>query len=189
MARLQGIPAADVRRFRTGRPCLDCAHTGGDGPLAVFELLHDEHDVARWLAVVLDVDAVVPDGRTRDEAVAVRRAIWSAAGDLVAGRPVAAADRAAINAAAAWPPPVPVLAAGGAAAVAGPVTTTQALSALARDAVDLFGGPLAGRIRVCAADDCGLLFVDQSRPGARRWCSMQRCGNLAKVRRHRSPEP
>jgi predicted RNA-binding Zn ribbon-like protein len=155
----------------------------------VFELLHDRDDVARWLAVVLDVDAVSPDERSRDEAVALRRAIWAGAGRLMAGSPVAAADRQVINAAAAWPPPVPVLAAGDRAGVAGPVTTTQALSALARDAVDLFAGPLAGRIRVCSADDCGLLFVDQSRPGTRRWCSMQRCGNLAKVRRHRSREP
>ena len=33
-----------------------------------------------------------------------------------------------------------------------------------------------------------LLFVDQSRPGSRRWCSMQRCGNLAKVRSYRDRE-
>ncbi|MFG3617196.1 CGNR zinc finger domain-containing protein [Nocardia sp. NPDC047654] len=46
-------------------------------------------------------------------------------------------------------------------------------------------GPLSGRIRVCAADDCGLLFVDASRPGRRRWCSMDRCGNLSEVRRYR----
>jgi predicted RNA-binding Zn ribbon-like protein len=38
---------------------------------------------------------------------------------------------------------------------------------------------------VCAAEDCAFLFVDASRPGTRRWCSMQRCGNLAKIRTHR----
>nr|WP_312856528.1 CGNR zinc finger domain-containing protein [Phytoactinopolyspora halotolerans] len=31
----------------------------------------------------------------------------------------------------------------------------------------------------------GQFLVDTSRPGKRRWCSMQRCGNLAKVRGHR----
>ena len=56
---------------------------------------------------------------------------------------------------------------------------------LARDAVDLFGGPLAHRIRICAADNRGLLFVDASQPGKRRWCSMERCGNRAKIRTHR----
>src|SRR5947208_764688 len=57
---------------------------------------------------------------------------------------------------------------------------------LPADDVDLFGGRYAHRIRVCAAEDCGLLFVDASRPGRRRWCSMERCGNLAKVRGHRA---
>jgi predicted RNA-binding Zn ribbon-like protein len=55
----------------------------------------------------------------------------------------------------------------------------------ARDAVDLFSGPLARRIRACAAPDCGLLYVDQSRTGSRHWCSMQRCGTRARVRTHR----
>jgi predicted RNA-binding Zn ribbon-like protein len=74
---------------------------------------------------------------------------------------------------------------GGGTTVVAP-TAPAALATLARDAVDLFGGPLAGRIRVCSADDCGLLFVDTSRPGQRRWCSMERCGNRAKVREHRA---
>ncbi|MFE7743242.1 CGNR zinc finger domain-containing protein [Nocardia sp. NPDC057455] len=43
-------------------------------------------------------------------------------------------------------------------------------------------------MRVRAAGDCGLLFVDASRPGRRRWCSMDRCGNLSKVRRYRGQE-
>ena len=30
------------------------------------------------------------------------------------------------------------------------------------------------------------LFHDVSRSGARRWCSMQRCGNRHKVRQHRA---
>jgi predicted RNA-binding Zn ribbon-like protein len=64
-------------------------------------------------------------------------------------------------------------------------SATAGLSALARDAIDLLTGPLGHRIRVCAAEGCELLFVDASRPGTRRWCSMQRCGNLTKVRTHR----
>lgn len=45
------------------------------------------------------------------------------------------------------------------------------------------------RLRQCAAGGCGLWFLDTSRNGRRRWCSMARCGNRAKVaahfRRHR----
>ncbi|WP_327121301.1 CGNR zinc finger domain-containing protein [Nocardia sp. NBC_01730] len=43
-------------------------------------------------------------------------------------------------------------------------------------------------MRFCAADDCCLLFVDASRPDRRRWCSMDRCGNLGKVRRYRGQD-
>lgn len=42
------------------------------------------------------------------------------------------------------------------------------------------------RIKKCAADDCGVLFVDHSRAGARRWCSMADCGNRYKVQAFRS---
>jgi predicted RNA-binding Zn ribbon-like protein len=82
-------------------------------------------------------------------------------------------------------PPVPLLEASGNAAVRRPLVAAQVLSLLARDAVDLFARPLANRIRVCAAPDCGLLYLDQSRSGTRQWCSVQRCGTRAKVRAHR----
>ncbi|TIU06903.1 MAG: CGNR zinc finger domain-containing protein, partial [Mesorhizobium sp.] len=32
---------------------------------------------------------------------------------------------------------------------------------------------------------CGWLFLDTSRGGKRRWCSMRTCGNREKVSRHR----
>jgi len=41
-----------------------------------------------------------------------------------------------------------------------------------------------GRLRECSARDCSRLFIDGSRNGSRRWCSMQGCGNRAKARRH-----
>lgn len=37
------------------------------------------------------------------------------------------------------------------------------------------------RIRTCAADDCSLVFLDTSRAGRRRWCSMATCGTRAKL--------
>ena len=60
------------------------------------------------------------------------------------------------------------------------------LSMVAREAVALFDAEHSERIRECAADDCALVFYDESRSNNRRWCSMQRCGNRAKVRKHRS---
>ena len=40
-------------------------------------------------------------------------------------------------------------------------------------------------IRVCANTPCDWLFLDTSRNRQRRWCQMQTCGNLSKVRRFR----
>jgi predicted RNA-binding Zn ribbon-like protein len=42
------------------------------------------------------------------------------------------------------------------------------------------------RIRRCAHVDCVLWFLDTSRNGTRRWCSMAACGNRAKAQRHYS---
>jgi predicted RNA-binding Zn ribbon-like protein len=189
MARLQGLSPSDARRFRTGRACLDFCHTGGDGPLARFELLHDADSLAQWLGVILETDGIVSGRDGPDGVAAARRlrgAIWAAAHDVIAGRRIQDTCRRIINATAEREPCIPRLGSDGVAGLAPPVTVDRLLSTLARDAIDLFGGPLAGRIRACEAADCQLLFVDQSRPGGRRWCSMQRCGNLAKVRRHRS---
>ncbi|MBE2315827.1 CGNR zinc finger domain-containing protein [Solirubrobacter sp. CPCC 204708] len=40
------------------------------------------------------------------------------------------------------------------------------------------------RVRPCANDECVLWFLDTSRPGTRRWCSMAACGNRDKAMRH-----
>jgi predicted RNA-binding Zn ribbon-like protein len=45
--------------------------------------------------------------------------------------------------------------------------------------------PRLGRIRSCAASDCGWWFVDDTKNHSRRWCDMKICGNREKVRRFR----
>ena len=44
------------------------------------------------------------------------------------------------------------------------------------------------RLRRCAAPDCGAWFLDTSKGGRRKWCSMATCGNRAKASRHRRRE-
>ena len=67
------------------------------------------------------------------------------------------------------------------------------LVTLAREAVQLFGSDAAKLIRQCESRSCTLYFVDTSRRGDRRWCSMSACGNKAKVsefrRRSRETRP
>ena len=58
------------------------------------------------------------------------------------------------------------------------------LRPIARSAADLLTSERLGRIRECDGRTCTWLFLDQSRNRSRRWCSMETCGNRAKVRRH-----
>jgi predicted RNA-binding Zn ribbon-like protein len=52
------------------------------------------------------------------------------------------------------------------------------------DATALLASAEIGRVKVCGADVCGWLFLDESRNRSRRWCSMEDCGNREKARRH-----
>lgn len=44
--------------------------------------------------------------------------------------------------------------------------------------------PEGSRIRPCAAADCQHFLIDTSRANARKWHSMELCGNREKARRH-----
>jgi predicted RNA-binding Zn ribbon-like protein len=52
-----------------------------------------------------------------------------------------------------------------------------------RSAAELLTSERLGRVKVCPGEGCGWLFLDSSRNGSRRWCSMENCGNRAKARR------
>jgi predicted RNA-binding Zn ribbon-like protein len=171
--------------FDAGALCLDFAHTGGEGRYAVFESLHEPRDLGEWLAQppLAAVMTVPVTAAELTAAKALRQAIWEAAHARAARRPLPAEAVMTINRAAAAAPLVPQLTSDGTAAGwAPPVRATQALSTLAAEMIELLSGPLSERIRECASDNCPLVFVDKSRPGARRWCAMERCGNRHKLR-------
>jgi predicted RNA-binding Zn ribbon-like protein len=52
-------------------------------------------------------------------------------------------------------------------------------------AAELLTSEDLARVRKCAAEDCGWMFIDTSRNHRRQWCDMQDCGNRAKVKRFR----
>lgn len=56
---------------------------------------------------------------------------------------------------------------------------------VARAASLLLTSPRLERVRECAGEACGWVFMDLSRNGSRRWCDMADCGNRAKARRYR----
>jgi predicted RNA-binding Zn ribbon-like protein len=171
--------------FDAGATCLDFAYTGGEGQYAKFETLHEPADLAEWLAEppLAAVMTVPVTARELTAAKTLRQAIWEAANAQAAHRPLPAQAITTINRAAAAAPLIPELATDGTTAGwAPPVRATRALSTLAREMIELLSGPLSGRFRECASDTCPMVFVDSSRPGARRWCSMERCGNRHKLR-------
>jgi predicted RNA-binding Zn ribbon-like protein len=55
---------------------------------------------------------------------------------------------------------------------------------IARAAADLLMSDEIQNVRICAAKDCGWLFVDRTKNRRRRWCDMKVCGNRVKARRH-----
>jgi predicted RNA-binding Zn ribbon-like protein len=54
---------------------------------------------------------------------------------------------------------------------------------IVRSAADLLTSTDLKDVRMCAAEDCGWLFLDTSKNHSRRWCDMKTCGNRAKVRK------
>jgi predicted RNA-binding Zn ribbon-like protein len=185
----QTITSSDgqVWHFDAGADSLDFAYTGDWGlGVAAWEQLHEAADLGAWIAA--RYDRVRPEDATeRDlrDALALRAAIARLATAVADGGERRADDVDTVNLYAATPDIPPVLRGGGRQAGAGRIRIGQVLSSLARDAIDVLGAE-DHRIGRCAAGDCRMVFHDESRTRSRRWCSMQRCGNRAKVRAHRA---
>jgi predicted RNA-binding Zn ribbon-like protein len=181
-------PDGQVFTFEPGSLALAFSVTGpgtSKGPLALFQTLRQPSDLERWAAGV----SVAPTLRAseRDLAVAVRlqAVIWRVADAVIDRRPVAEGDRTFLNDLAAQPALRPRLLPGPKRTWVGDAGIRSVLSSVARDAIDVVGGSRAERLKRCEGSRCALLFVDTSRSGLRRWCSMERCGNRAKVAAHR----
>jgi predicted RNA-binding Zn ribbon-like protein len=172
--------------FDSGSLALDFAYTGAMGDNPDWERLRTPSDLADWLSErFTGIEGTVTD-RDLVDATALRGAIARIATSISRGASAGRDDIDVINLFAATPDIPPALPGGGRQAGRTRARASQALSAMAREAIGLFEADSAGRIRECSADDCGLVFYDDSRSNNRRWCSMQRCGNRAKVRAHRA---
>ena len=60
------------------------------------------------------------------------------------------------------------------------------LRAVAASAIHLLASPQVLQVRRCAGANCDWLFLDTSRNHLRRWCSMDECGNRAKMQRRQA---
>ena len=170
--------------FVTGNLALDYVAT-----VAERNTTHDEHlaapdDLAEWIAEAGIVDSpvpVTPDGLER--AKVVREALFALVAATIDGEPAPLEALRVVNAAAAEPPPTPALHDN---ALRREGDLDAVLSALARTALELLGGPERARVKWCAGEDCTRPFVDRSRGGRRRWCGMAGCGDRAKAAAYRA---
>ena len=64
------------------------------------------------------------------------------------------------------------------------LTPEAALGLLAQRAAELLVSADPKTLKACANSKCVLMFKDVSRGRKRRWCSMETCGNRAKVAAH-----
>lgn len=174
-----GLPTdRDGFRFRGGHVALDLTATlAARAKAQPRELLEQPADLLRWLnsAGLPARDATDAD---LQEARRLRESIYALALARIGG-PDAAMPRETINRMAMGVPALPQLQPDGSVLVGG--SAGAMLSTIAREAIALFGSARAIEIRQCEADTCALLFVDNSRRGDRRWCSMAGCGNRAKL--------
>lgn len=174
-----------------GRVCLNLIATLGKRYSSLVERLPDPEAAARWLVVA----GVVPDGplpvvsrRQHERLIELREAAYRLVRAAMSGKTLPGADSALVNDAALGATFAPQLAARRAGKGVTWVARNPfeaALTDLARDAVELVGGPRVSRIKECERAECSRLFVDESQSGRRRWCSMERCGNLAKIAGYR----
>jgi predicted RNA-binding Zn ribbon-like protein len=189
----------------SGRLCLDFANTLGDRPEAEpqSEELHRYADLVAFgeQAGILTAEAVAllleeaeqhPTAAERTFAAAIdcRETLYRIFSAVAADGEPTADDLAALNTAFAeavararivpeaegfrweWPHDAPDLHA--------------MLWPIAWSAAELLRAPELRRVHECAGHDCGWLFLDMSKNGSRRWCSMESCGNRAKAQRHRA---
>ncbi|MYV54363.1 ABATE domain-containing protein [Streptomyces sp. SID3212] len=191
--------------FVGGRPCLDFVATLGRRGSLELERLPDPESLARWFSEsgltpphAPAATGTAPRTATRvtdadlERARGLRESAYRLIRAVPEDRTPEPADVALVNTFAAAPDLVPRLTwtpPGGPAAATGWTggdAVGAALSTVARDTVTLLGSPLLARVKQCENPVCTLLFLDDSQARRRRWCSMERCGNLAKVAGYRS---
>jgi predicted RNA-binding Zn ribbon-like protein len=169
-------------------------------PAHALDVLYTPDDLAHWTRHVGLADgdaeaaqhaAIAADPGAADAelqaAKTVREAIHDAVAALVAGAHAPPAALETIRAAYAEGLAAATLAPdddGAIRPVFDPTHPRLARHAAAASAVELLGdAALLPRLRRCDGWDCGWLFLDTSRSGRRRWCSMDGCGSRDKMRR------
>jgi predicted RNA-binding Zn ribbon-like protein len=178
---------ADRHEFRLGlgHPVLEFVATLASRLDEPLERLRDPDDLTRWLELSGVAEGARCDRDLLGRAWELREAIFRIVAAAREAQRPAGGDVQLVNEWARQPTPSPQLDRRLRLRSSGPDPCRAALAQLARAAIELAAGPDLRRISNCANPCCSLMFIDRSRPGRRRWCSMERCGNRAKTARYR----
>lgn len=172
--------------FRSGALSLDFTDTVARRGTEEIELIKTVHDLVQWAASSGQLPFMANARPDETELVVLRdlrEAIYRAASAIVEQREIDTDDVMVLNDEARRSPARAVFIDGEARLVAdNPLEAMR--SALASNAIGIIGGTRKTRIRQCSG--CGMIFLDNSRPGRRKWCSSSAgCGNREKTRSYR----
>jgi predicted RNA-binding Zn ribbon-like protein len=172
-------------RLGLGHPVLEFLATRAGRRTEPLERLAAPEDLSRWLELAGIAAGARCDETLLRHARELREAHYRLVVAAREGQSPAPADLELANGWARRPTPAPQLDPTLRVILVGRDPCRAALTQLARAAIELVAGGELARIRSCANPTCSLMFIDQSRPGRRRWCSMERCGNRSKTARYR----
>jgi predicted RNA-binding Zn ribbon-like protein len=175
-------------RFDDARLCFAFAGTLADrGTDSPFERLNNTVDLTRW-CVESGCVAEPPSCTEGDlvRAKQLRESLQRIGESLARRRRPQKKDLEIINQAASLAPLTPSLRPDGRTVEWRGRGIDAILSTIARDLIEISASHLRDHVRICSNSSCGIPFVDTSRAGTRRWCSMKTCGALVKKRMYRA---
>jgi predicted RNA-binding Zn ribbon-like protein len=170
--------------FVCGNPALDFAGTFGSRLGVPVELFPSPESLDSWFR-----ESGIVDGETKfrpadlGKAIRMRDAIYSLVHAKMAGDAYDGDALSIVNGAARTPPVLQQLTPDGRQTEAAPA---QALSTVARHAIELLSGPDAPLLKKCANHECTRVYIDRSRGERREWCAMDPCGNRMKAAAYRA---
>ncbi|MGG7510259.1 CGNR zinc finger domain-containing protein [Plantibacter sp. YIM 135249] len=157
------------------------------------EMLGSPASLDAWFRESGIADAGAPSGAADlDAALALREAIYTLVRASLTGEALDTESLDIVNDSAAEPSAIPRLAPDGPRTTpdglrsTATATPTQALSSVARDAIEVLIHPTADLLKECGRPECTQVYLDHSRGGRREWCAMETCGNKMKAAAYRA---
>ncbi|MFB7919420.1 CGNR zinc finger domain-containing protein [Streptomyces sp. NPDC056061] len=159
--------------FMCGDPALDFAPTLRERRSARFEMFASPDRLGAWYV----------ESGIVDRATAVREAVHRLVTDRRRGDTFDAEALEVLHGAARRPSAPPQLTVSGRWTEA---TQEEALSAVARQAVEFLSGPDVPLLKECGNPECTRVHIGRSRSVRRQWCGMESCGNRIKAAAYRA---